>query len=132
MVCAIVTEVHCNTLGGTFQGAGTTCNPLPCSPGGNHGACCVTSPSGAHFCIITTHAQCGNINGQFQGKGSTCAPSPCTPGDQDNSGYVDVDDLIGVVLAWGPCPKSQPCAADFDHSGAVDVDDLIIVILNWS
>jgi hypothetical protein len=54
------------------------------------------------------------------------------PGDVDRDGDVDVDDLIGVILAWGPCPP-QPsgCLADLDDSNAVDVDDLIAVILNW-
>jgi hypothetical protein len=42
---------------------------------------------------------------------------------------VDVDDLIAVILGWGPCGKS--CPADTDNNGAVDVDDLVAVILNW-
>jgi subtilisin-like proprotein convertase family protein len=53
---------------------------------------------------------------------------PC-PEDIDNSGAVDVDDLVAVILGWGPCGKS--CPADIDDSGAVDVDDLVAVILAW-
>ena len=28
------------------------------------------------------------------------------PADTNGSGAVDVDDLIAVILAWGPCPRS--------------------------
>jgi hypothetical protein len=57
---------------------------------------------------------------------------PATPGDTNADGVVDVDDLVAVILAWGPCPPPLPsCAADMNQSGTVDVDDLVIVILNW-
>jgi T5SS/PEP-CTERM-associated repeat protein len=57
--------------------------------------------------------------------------APCLP-DVNNSGAVDVDDLIAVVLAWGVCPvPPSPCPADVNGSGSVDADDLIAVILGW-
>ena len=57
--------------------------------------------------------------------------APCLP-DVNNSGAVDVDDLIAVVLAWGVCPAPpSPCPADVNGSGSVDADDLIAVILGW-
>jgi sugar lactone lactonase YvrE len=49
-------------------------------------------------------------------------------------GQVNVDELIAVVLAWGPCPSEGTCAEDIAPAGGdgqVDVDDLIAVILNW-
>ncbi len=52
-------------------------------------------------------------------------------GDVNRNGTVDVDDLIGVILAWGPCSNPLTCPADLNASGQVDVDDLIEVILNW-
>jgi hypothetical protein len=56
---------------------------------------------------------------------------PCLA-DVDDTGAVDVDDLVAVILAWGPCPKPPAeCPADIDDSGAVDVDDLVAVILGW-
>ncbi len=59
--------------------------------------------------------------------------APTTPGDTNGDGVVDVDDLIAVILGWGPCPAPPaPCPADVNDSGTVDVDDLIMVILNWS
>jgi probable HAF family extracellular repeat protein len=57
--------------------------------------------------------------------------SPLRPGDVDHNGVVDVDDLIALILAWGPCPAMGPCPADFNGDLQVDVDDLIVVILNW-
>jgi hypothetical protein len=59
-------------------------------------------------------------------------------GDVTCDGAVDVDDLVAVILSWGPCPTPPPppplvpCPTDIDQSGAVDVDDLIVVILNWT
>jgi hypothetical protein len=59
-------------------------------------------------------------------------PPTGAPGDVDGDGDVDVDDLIAVILAWGPCPTPPAsCPADVNHSGDVDADDLVLVILNW-
>ena len=59
------------------------------------------------------------------------------PGDANGDGDVNVDDVIAVILAWGPCPlEPTECPADIapfpDGDGEVDADDLIAVILNWS
>jgi hypothetical protein len=53
-------------------------------------------------------------------------------GDTNNSGAVDADDLVAVILGWGPCGKPPaPCPGDVNSSGEVNVDDLVAVILNW-
>ncbi len=57
-------------------------------------------------------------------------PKPC-PADFDNSGAVDVKDLLFLLGAWGPCPKQGDCPADFDNSGAVDVKDLLFLLGAW-
>jgi hypothetical protein len=58
---------------------------------------------------------------------------PAPAADIDGDGGVDIDDLLAVVVAWGPCPGGPaPCPADLDRSGAVDIDDLLEVILAWS
>jgi hypothetical protein len=64
---------------------------------------------------------------------SACA-ADIAPANGD--GEVNVDDLIAVILAWGPCPPTpNTCPANIACSGAigpsVDVDDLIAVILAW-
>jgi hypothetical protein len=51
--------------------------------------------------------------------------------DVTHDGEVNVDDLVAVILQWGPCIEctadSAPCGGD----GDVNIDDLIAVILAW-
>ena len=56
---------------------------------------------------------------------------PACPADFDNSGAVDVKDLLFLLGAWGPCQKQGDCPADFDLSSAVDVKDLLFLLGNW-
>jgi hypothetical protein len=58
-------------------------------------------------------------------------PDDHEPGDVNGDHVVDVDDMIAVILAWGPCDCATPCPEDMDLDGMVDVDDLITVILNF-
>ena len=58
------------------------------------------------------------------------------PADVNFSGVVDVDDLIAVILGWGPCPDCNECPTDVKTvpgagNCATDVDDLVAVILGW-
>lgn len=48
------------------------------------------------------------------------------PADLDDSGAVDVGDLLTVLQAWG---SSGP--ADLDGNGVVDTGDLLIVLAAW-
>jgi hypothetical protein len=58
---------------------------------------------------------------------------PVIPGDVNHDGLVNVDDIVQVVLNWGPCdPPPADCPGDADGSGSVDVDDVVLVVLNWS
>lgn len=57
--------------------------------------------------------------------------TPILFGDIDGDGLVEVDDLVQVILDWGPCGKGC-CLSDLDRSGAVDVDDLVALLLVWS
>jgi hypothetical protein len=54
------------------------------------------------------------------------------PADVNDTGSVDVDDLLTVINEWGVC-KVPPAACDGDitANGSVDVDDLLEVINNW-
>jgi hypothetical protein len=51
--------------------------------------------------------------------------------------HVDIDDLLAVISAWGPCPGAPVvCSADIAPSlpcgnNAVDIDDLLLVISSW-
>ena len=53
------------------------------------------------------------------------------PGDVDGNGVVDVEDLLAVILDWGPCSTKQ-CFADLTGDGLVGADDLVAVILGWT
>ncbi|HRQ75127.1 MAG TPA: hypothetical protein PK098_04330 [Phycisphaerales bacterium] len=65
--------------------------------------------------------------GFWAGAGSVVQPPVCL-GDLNNSGAVDVQDLLILLGAWGPCPG---CPADLNNSGAVDVQDLLILLGAW-
>lgn len=55
-------------------------------------------------------------------------PDACEcAGDVDDSGAVDVHDLVAVLLAWGNTGGPE----DIDGSGIVDVADLVIVLMHW-
>jgi hypothetical protein len=60
------------------------------------------------------------------------APAAIASTDIVRNGMTDVDDLIAVILAWGPCSCSHTCDADVDNDNDVDVDDLIAVITGWT
>ena len=65
--------------------------------------------------------------------GSSWAPAACAPaceGDSDDSGSVDVGDLLNVIGDWGPC-GSGDCLGDINGDDEVNVSDLLLVIANW-
>jgi len=53
------------------------------------------------------------------------------------NGSVNVDDLLAVINAWGPCANPNACPADIAPAGppigndVVNVDDLLAVINGW-
>jgi hypothetical protein len=110
--------------------------PIGCAvaAGGQPASVTVVHPGGQSFII-----RVGMPNGQ-QGESIIDITVACScPEDIDGNGTVDVDDLIAVVLGWGPCPGTCPphCPPDIAPIGppqgncSVDVDDLIAVILGW-
>ncbi len=66
--------------------------------------------------------------GYWAGGAGTPVLSPCV-GDINQTGSVDVFDLLLLLEAWGSCPA--PCPADLNNSGAVDVFDLLLLLQNW-
>jgi hypothetical protein len=52
--------------------------------------------------------------------------------DVTGDGSVDVDDLVQVILDWGPCVSGPgSCSADADDDGVSDVADLEAVIVHF-
>ena len=49
-------------------------------------------------------------------------------GDTNGDLLVNVDDLLNVLIAWGPCTN---CPEDIDMNGTVNIDDLLIIIAAW-
>lgn len=72
--CIETTESGCLALGGSFQGALTSCIsancPLPT------GACCVESTGG---CAVVSQDSCETFQGLYQGDGTTCSELICFP-----------------------------------------------------
>jgi hypothetical protein len=52
-------------------------------------------------------------------------------GDLNADGVVAVDDLVELVLSWGPVADAFGLKADLNGDRVVDVDDLIGVIARW-
>jgi serine protease len=92
------------------------------------GACCVGT-SGA--CIEIIEPNCNAGGGSWMGPDTICADGHCEPisceGDADESGTVDVGDLLSIIDQWGL--TNSP--ADVNSDGIVDVSDLLIVVGNW-
>jgi hypothetical protein len=69
--------------------------------------------------------------GLGEGGAPTCGPDIAPPPSGD--GLVNIDDLLAVITAWGPCPP--PCDADIAPAGVgdgnVNIDDLLMVITAW-
>ena len=69
---------------------------------------------------------CTPLCGEVVGCVINDPPVGCT-GDVNSDGVINIDDLLAVIAAWGPCS----CAEDVDGNGIVDIDDLLTVISNW-
>lgn len=58
-------------------------------------------------------------------------PVAARVGDVNCDQAVNVDDLLGVINAWGDCPKGQACQADLNQDGIVNSIDLLTVLADW-
>ncbi len=52
--------------------------------------------------------------------------------DTDRDGDVDLDDLLAVLSAWGPCANCSWCPADVDGDRMIGFQDLIKVVGDFS
>jgi hypothetical protein len=80
------------------------------------------------YCTSCIQWFCGSFEGNiFQ---AVIHPTCPVIGDASGDGSVNVDDLLAVIGAWGPC--ASPCDADLNIDAMVNIDDLLIVINNWA
>ncbi|MDG2477326.1 MAG: hypothetical protein P8M32_05445 [Phycisphaerales bacterium] len=54
---------------------------------------------------------------------------PC-PGDMTGDDIVDVNDLLALAAAWGPC-TDDPCLPDVTGDDIVDTSDLLYLLASW-
>lgn len=73
--CSLLTQAECQSAGGTWQGAGTTCQGTVCQPTGNV-PCCFVSTGG---CVNLSYANCVAAGGIPGPVGQTCAGYTCFP-----------------------------------------------------
>ena len=53
-------------------------------------------------------------------------------GDIDGDGAIDINDLLILIVSWGPCPSPpEPCPADLDDDWIVGISDLVTLLGNW-
>ncbi|MHC5028372.1 MAG: hypothetical protein ACYTGR_16600 [Planctomycetota bacterium] len=100
---------------------------VECSP--TTGACCFEDGT----CGVLDGDACAVAGGVFEGNGTLCGEVDCPQPpacDEDvtGDGLVDVQDMVEVILQWGPCGD---CSADVNDDGLVDVQDLVAVVLAW-
>ena len=69
--CSIETPASCTTLGGAYEGDGTSCSPNPCVE--PFGGCCASNGT----CTEDAQSACEGGGGTFQGDGSTCGTVEC-------------------------------------------------------
>jgi hypothetical protein len=80
--------------------------------------------------VLSDTIVCGNTPDQIYGDwtdqgGNTIADEcPNCPGDATGDFFVDVNDVLYVLSAWG----SDDANADFDENGLVDVNDVLILL----
>jgi len=54
------------------------------------------------------------------------------PEDVDGDRAVGVNDLLGLLAAWGACPLPPPeCASDLNKDGVVSITDLLAMLAAW-
>jgi hypothetical protein len=79
---------------------------------------------------VGNQAVVGALSGSaFMVMGGGGAASTGEPGDANQDGVTDVDDLIFVLMNWGPC--GETCEGDLNCDEMITVDDLLLVITNW-
>jgi hypothetical protein len=81
---------------------------------------CLGAGAGTKVTILFTYGD------DCPSQGVECEGEPCA-GDTNGDGFVNVQDLVNVLLAW----NTNDPGADVTGDGVVDVEDLVAVVLAW-
>jgi predicted outer membrane repeat protein len=149
-------ELDCNTNGvpdscDIADGTSADCdaNGIPdecdtdCNGNGTPDACDIADGTSTDCDESGTPDECENIddcndngvndacdiaNGDSTDNNGNGVPDECEcPGDVNADGFVNVNDLLAIIAAWGQVGGIE----DLNEDGQVGVDDLLIVIANW-
>jgi hypothetical protein len=114
--CQVVTANSCTSLGGTYQGDDSTCEPNLC-PAPATGACCFFT----HGCLVITEEMCTANDGEYKGDDTMCWPNPCTSGEPPSLGWTENFDSyengtvmynIGGWTGWDDNPAATGTISD--------------------
>ena len=101
-LCAEMTREECvNDMPmGSWQGDGSACDNSEVACCRPFGACCV-----GDTCVWTIEDACIQSEGTWN-PSILCADADCPscPQDINGDGVVDINDVLSVIGAWGPCP----------------------------
>jgi len=126
-VCALTSSETCDSQGGVFQGAGTTCDGVDCEQ--FFGACCVKlGGPGADFCVVLSGETCIASGGEYLSDETTCPQALCAnfgaccfivvgfgapiPSCQLES-EIDCSNIGGVFMGHETDCDPTPCAGVF-------------------
>ena len=98
--CITAAVSDCTAAGGTYAGDVVDCADAGCTAPPVTGACCVSSG-----CASLNNDECTAMGGNWLGEDGSCddCPASCS-GDTNNDGVVNLEDLLIIIDAWGPCP----------------------------
>ena len=80
--------------------------------------------------VLEVHRLDSAVGSRVFGVGWLFPEQNGVPGDLDGNGLVDVNDLLVIIGAWGPC--SGDCPADLSGDGIVSVSDILLLLSFWS
>jgi len=111
--CCLADPDPCTTLGGTFQGSGTACDPNPCHP---VGSCCLCGGE----CRVLSAEDCAAQGGEYWNFQPNCDPNPCPaqigvcclPSGNCVEVYCiqECNDQGGSFMGYGGSCTENPCA----------------------
>lgn len=99
---SVGTTFFCGNSGGDISGGWTDLGGNEFYSNCDQGACCTNDT-----CVPIDPETCLYVGGEFQGLGTLCEDVTCPTAcyaDVNGDGVVNINDLLLLISAWGPCP----------------------------